>query len=329
MTDLVGRIAERRKGKSRIITLGNSSALSRVTDWVSTGCAPIDYIMGGGVPIGRMMEIYGDTSTGKSLLGGHILAETQAVGGIAVLLDTECAIDLEMMETIGVDADKLIYSVPETVEEVFDDIQAIIEARNELDPNSLMVIVWDSVAATSSQEEIDTIRKKGLGAKTVATHARLISKMCRVMKKTVAEEDFALVVLNQTRERIGVLFGDKVSTFGGKAFGFYSSIRLELALRKKIGPSNNPTGIHTRVWVAKNKVAAPFGMCQVPMMFDAGIDNPGAMLPWLKELGVIETKGSWSYLTLGDDEYKFQGADGWADLYAEIGDEIDEAVTYL
>lgn len=301
--------------RPKLITLADTGVLSRVTEFVPTGCPPLDLIMGGGVPVGRMTEIYGDTSTGKTLLAEHIIAQTQAIGGTAALLDTETAIDADVAKVVGIDLDKLIYTNPETVEDVYADIQELLEAKRDVDPKGLMTIVWDSVAATSSEEEIEKIRKEGLGAHTMATHARLISTMMRVMKQEVARDHVALIMLNQTRQNIGVMFGDKMSIFGGRAIGYYSSVRLELALRGQIKDRGNVIGIEVRAYVAKSKVAPPFGKCIFPILFNVGIDEPGAMLNWLKDEKIAVTRGAWTYLTLdGGKELQFQGA-SWAEMY--------------
>lgn len=315
-----------KRPKSTLITLSDKGAISRVTEFISTGCPPLDWIMGGGVPVGRMTEIYGDTSTGKTLLAEHILAETQAMGGVAVLLDTETAIDDQLAETIGINLEELIYDNPDTVEDIYDVIQELLDAKRDEDPNGLMTIVWDSVAATSSREEIEKIRKDGLGGATVATHARLISKMMRVMKKMVAKERLALVMLNQTREKIGVMFGNNKSTFGGRAIGYYSSVRLELALKSKIKDRGQVVGINVRAYVAKSKVAPPFGQCIIPILFDVGMDEPGAVLEWLKDDKVVRVSGAWQYLELGDgNELKFQRP-GWPQLYNDNQDAILELI---
>ena len=306
---------------SRLIKLSDRSALSRVTEFIPTGCPPLDIIMGGGVPVGRMTEIYGDTSTGKTLLAEHILAETQRMGGLAVLLDTETAIDDRLAELIGINLDELLYSNPETVEDVYEIIDELLDAKHKSDPDGLMTIVWDSVAATSSNEEIEKIKAQGLGAATVATHARLISKMMRVMRTRVAEERLAFVLLNQTRENIGVMFGDKKSTFGGRAIGYYSSVRLELALRGKIKDRTHEIGINTRAYVAKSKVAPPFGQCVIPILFDVGIDEPGAVLEWLKDEDLVKTAGGWYHMDLAGEDKAFQRP-SWPELYAEHREEV-------
>lgn len=307
----------------RLTSFSNPSLLSTVTDFVSTGCLPLDLIMGGGIPIGRMVEIYGDTSSGKSLVASHIIAECQAAGGHAVLFDTETACSEEIMLAVGIDADELIYSVPETVEEVYADMMAVMEAKHKIDQDGFMVIVWDSVAATSSEEELKKLRKEGLKGVTIGTHARQISKMCRVLKADIARANVSVVFINQTREKIGVLFGSSVATFGGKAIGFYSSIRVELKHVRQIKEDGTVTGIEARAGIAKNKIAPPFGKCEFPVVFGEGIDEVEAIFWWMRKRKMM-TGTSWKYLELLDEtELKFQHA-GWPDVFDKHEDAIRE-----
>lgn len=313
---------KKKKPNTRLSTMAEPSMLSRVTEFVPTGCVPLDIIMGGGFPVGRLTEVYGDTSTGKSLLASHILAETQRLGGVAMLADSECATSEDIMCAVGVDPNEVIYSTPSTVEEVYQDITQAIEARDEVAKGALMTIVWDSVAATSSDAEVEKVRKEGLSS-TVATHARLISMMCRVIPRMIAKERIALVFINQTRENIGVLYGDKMSTFGGRAIGYYSSVRLEMAKAKNLTDDNdNPVGIDVRLWVAKSKVSVPFGQCRFPILFGQGIDNVGAVLNWIRDKKLAEMKGSWSHLNIGGKDVKYQSTD-WPAVYAKHRNEID------
>lgn len=307
-------LEELKKRKSKLSVLSSENSVSRVSDWISTQCSPLDLIMGGGIPVGRMTEIYGDTSTGKTLLGLHILAETQRIGGIAAMLDTETAVAIELAETIGVDVDNLIYSCPDVIEDVCDDLMELVKAKQEIDPDGIMTILWDSVAATSSEAEVAKVMEKGLNTGYPPT-AKEISQMMRVMKKIVAQNHIALVMLNQTREKIGVMFGDNVSTFGGKAVGFYSSIRLMLKQSSQIKHHDNVIGITARAYVSKNKVAPPFGKCSFPILFDVGVDDAGAVLEWLKREKIVRTRGAWSYIDHPEfDGIKFQGS-GWNDVY--------------
>lgn len=321
--DIVAAL-KKKKPNTRLGTMSAPTMLARVKEFVPTGCLPLDIIMGGGIPVGRLTEVYGDTSTGKSLLAAHILAETQRCGGVAVLLDSETATSCEIMEAVGVDSDEVLYSCPGTDEEVYEDIRQAIDARNEVAKDALMTIVWDSVAATSSDTEVEKVRKEGLGGSSVATHARLISLMCRVLPREVAKQRIALVFINQTRENIGVMFGDKMSTFGGRAIGYYATVRLEMAKRSTLTDDNdNPVGIDVRCYVAKSKVGVPFGQCRFPIMFGQGIDKVGAVHNFIKDKKLAEMKGSWYNLMLGDEALKWQSAN-WPIVYAKHQQAIDD-----
>lgn len=320
VSDIVAAM-KKKKPSTRLGTMSSPSMLAQVKEFVPTGCLPLDIIMGGGIPVGRLTEIYGDTSTGKSLLAAHLLAETQLAGGVGVLLDSETATSLEIMEAVGVDPDEVIYSCPSTDEEVYDDMVQAIQARDEAAPGTLMTIIWDSVAATSSDTEVEKVKKEGLGGASMATHARLISLMCRVIPRMVAKERIALVFINQTRENIGVMFGDKMTTFGGRGIAYYASVRLEMAKSKVLVDDNDhPVGIDVRCAVTKSKVSVPFGKCRFPIMFGVGIDKSGAVLNWIKDQRLADVKGSWYYINaLG---VKFQSA-GWCAAYAKHQEAID------
>lgn len=323
--DMLKKIEETSK-TPRITALSNKFILSRVSEFVSTGCQPLDLIMGGGVPVGRMIEIYGNTSTGKSLLAAHILAETQAVGGIAALMDPETATSEVIMKAVGIDADTLLYSIPETVEEIYETIIELLDAKAKVAPDDLMVIIWDSVAATTCEEELKRVRKTGLG-KGFPAHAQLISQMCRIIKTEVARQRLAFIFINQAKEKLGVLFGDKVTTFGGRSIGFYSSVRLEMKHIRVIkdlatGESN---GIDVRVIVAKNKIAQPFGRVEFPIIFGYGIDEPGAVYWWLMHKKLL-TGTAWKHIILTDGtDIKFQKKD-WNQVFYEYEDAIRDFI---
>lgn len=306
----------------RLTTLADSTILSNVRNWISTGCQPLDIIMGGGVPVGRMTEIYGDTSTGKSLLAAHILAEAQMVGATTVLFDTETATSIEIMEAVGVDPETLLYSIPETLEELYDDLENILDVKKKEDPDGLMVIVWDSVAATSTDAEVEAVSRKGMGAATMAIHARIISQLCRIANVSIARYNIAFIIINQTRQNIGVMFGPDKSTFGGRAVGYYSSIRLEMKqISKDRDKAGRYTGVTVKVGVTKNKVASPFGVVRFPIRFGFGIDEPAAILMYLKDQKVL-TGTSWKYLNLDDGtEIRFQDSK-WPEVFYENEDDI-------
>ena len=311
----------------RVKRFSEPGILSRVTRFVSTGCLPLDLVMGGGIPVGRVTEVYGDTSTGKSLLGLHILAETQAAGGIAALFDTETASSEEILKAVGIDLDSLAYYTPETIEEVYEDLLDLLEAKRKNLPDEVMVVVWDSIAATSADKELEDIAKKGLGAATMGIHARLMSQLCRVLPRTISRDKVALVVLNQTRQKLGVLFGDDEVTFGGKAIGFYSSVRLRMRYVGKIkAPGKDIAGIKVKITVVKNKIAPPFGEVEIPILFGSGVDEAGAILSWMHDRDLLKISGGWKKLSLNGEEYKFQSDSDWREIYGQWKDAIDDLV---
>ncbi len=298
-------------------SIASAKTLNKIEGFIPTGALPLDIIMGGGVPIGRMIEIYGDNSTGKTLVGLHILANTQHMGGIGVLLDTEVAASDEIMDMVGIDRNELIYRTPETVEEVWSIITDLIESKQQTVPDVPMTIVWDSVAGTSSEEELESVKKKGLSSHTMAVHARLLSQMGRLIPQMVSKNHTAAVLINQTRENINVLFGEQKSTFGGRSIGYYASVRLELTTIGKIKLSTGVfTGINVKAYIAKNKVAPPFGRCELPIIFGIGVDEPGAIFEWLCNSTALVSKGGWWSLTIPNVEVRFQKPD-WPRILQE------------
>ena len=318
-----------RKRAGRGGVLSDPVGLSHVSEFISTGCVPLDIIMGGGVPLGRLIEIHGETSSGKSLIALQVLAECQKSGGIGVLLDTESTTSTDIAEAVGVNCDDLIYDVPETMEQVWQSITAAVEAKAEMeDPKQPMVIVWDSIASTAAQEEIDKMKKDGLNSRTMGVHARLLSGMGRNLPILAAKNNISMVFINQVREKIGVMFGDTIALPGGKAVPFYSSIMVQLSVVSKVKEQGRTVGEKVRATVTKNKVAPPWRTCTFPIYFGSGANNPEAILEWIKdnELGGYRG-GVWSKLTLPSGEVKWQGKDGWLEVYNANQAEI-HAVCY-
>jgi len=304
----------------QITLLSDDDSPCVVSQWLSTGCMVLDAILGGGLPVGRITEIYGDTSTGKSLIAAQVCAEVQANGGMAVMIDTESAVSLPIMEAVGVDTENLIYSAPDTVEEVFQAIELALDSKAKVAEDSMMLIVWDSIAATSAKAEMEG----DVGKPVMAIHARLISQGLRRLTRRISKDKVCILLLNQTRQKIGIMFGDKVATFGGKAVGFHSSIRMMLAVTNKIKEQGKIVGINTKGVVKKNKVAAPFKQAIFPIYFGFGIDDALAAYYFLKEAGVITGKG-WNTLELDGEEVRFQKS-GWIDVFDEHYDAILELV---
>lgn len=345
---LAAAIQARQKVKKPVL-MSDPDILSEVTEFVSSGCLPLDIIMGGGFPVGRITQIFGDFSSGKSLVAVHALKQTQDIGGITVMLDTEATGVSSMIDAVGLDRDSVLYFKPDMIEEIFDIIIKVIDTVDEqyaadLKKNSateypLTTIVWDSIAATTSEAELDTARKEGLRkAAGMADHARLLSKMFRILPRMISEKRIAFICTNQIRAKLGVLYGEKEDTFGGKAVKFYSSVMLKMdALTTaysaenrtvKAGTPYMASKVECRAFVYKNKVAAPFGYCDFPVIFGQGIDEAGAILWWLKNTGVISMAGAWSKLVLETGEVlKFQ-ASGWPMLYILHEDEIKSLVIH-
>jgi len=291
-----------------------------VSDWLSSGCLVLDRILGGGFPVGRITEIYGDTSTGKSLIAAQIAALAQEDDHIVFMIDTESAVSLPIMEAVGVDIDNLIYSAPDTVEEVFEQFDAAIEAKNKHYPDKLLLVIWDSVAATSALSEMDD----SYGKTGYLTHARVISQAMRKITRKITKNKVCAVFLNQTRENIGVTFGDKETTFGGKAIAFHSSVRIRLKLGSKIKSKKKIIGLDTLATIVKNKVAEPFFEAKLPIYFGHGIDDALASYYWLDANDEFEG-ASWKTIVLDGKKLKFQKA-GWRKIFDEHFDEIADII---
>ncbi|MFA5036402.1 MAG: ATPase domain-containing protein [Candidatus Izemoplasmatales bacterium] len=311
-TELVGNILKdlqtKKSHKFDVSLLSDENSPCVVTDWLSTGCLALDTIMGGGLPYGRITEIYGDNSTGKSLIASQCAAVAQQDSIPVVYVDSETAVSLAIMEAVGVDTDNLIYSSPDTIEDVFDLFESAIIAKVARSKNSKMLVIWDSIAATSSRLEMDS----DYGKSAMGRHAQLLSQGLRKFARQVSKENVAVLFLNQTREKIGVMFGDNVTTFGGKAVGFYASIRIQLKMGHKIKEGGKIVGIESRAQVVKNKLAPPYLCAALPIFFGHGIDDELASFYYLKDAKLLEQSGSW-YRIEGIPD-KFQLAN-WSIVY--------------
>ena len=304
----------------QITLLSDESSPCVVSEWLSTGCLVLDAILGGGLPVGRITEVYGDTSTGKSLIAAQVCASVQQAGGIAVMIDTESAVSMPIVEAVGVDIDSLIYTAPDTVEEVFQAIDLALDAKAKSAEDAVMLIVWDSIAATSAKAEME----EDVGKPMMAVHARMISQGLRKFTRRISKERVCALMLNQTREKIGVMFGDTTSTFGGKAVGFHASIRVALSVRGKIKVGGKVVGMEAKAVVKKNKVAPPFRQAVLPIYFGYGISDDLATYYFLRDAGHISGKG-WNTITIGGEEIRFQ-VSGWADIYEQHYEAIADMV---
>ncbi|MCU0771683.1 MAG: recombinase RecA [Verrucomicrobia bacterium] len=271
-------------GEGAIMRLGDAHALRKI-DVIPTGAIGLDIALGvGGVPRGRVVEIYGPESSGKTTLMLHIVANAQKAGGLAAFIDVEHALDPGYAKKLGVDLDDLLVSQPDSGEEALTICETL--ARS----NALDVIVVDSVAALVPKAELEG----EMGMATMGMQARLMSQALRKLTALLAKAKTTCIFTNQIREKVGVMFGNPETTPGGKALKFYASVRMDIRRKDAIkDAAGNAIGNHVKVKVVKNKVAPPFAEAEFDIMFDQGINKLGSLLDAGLKAGVIEKKGAW------------------------------------
>lgn len=296
-----------------------------VDDWIPTGCLALDKIMGKGLPVGRIVEIYGDSSSGKSLVAEQIAAIAQDLDYIVLYIDTERAVSLDMLDSLGVDTTSLIYAEPVTIQDTFQVMETFLAKKPKSQKG---VIIWDSIAATTEESE----KENAYDSHQVGAHARAISKGLRKFNRLISASDSCAIFINQTRQKIGVMFGDDTATFGGKAVEFYSSVRIELKKGKMMkNKAGKIIGVLNRAHNKKNKVATPFLKATLPIYFGFGIDDAASALEYIKEnkeeYADRFKSGSWSeYITADGEIIKFQ-ASSWEEkvfdpYYDDVADMI-------
>jgi recombination protein RecA len=273
---------ERQYGKGAIMKMGE--AAQRRVDVIPTGALSLDLALGiGGVPRGRIVELYGPESSGKTSLALHIVAEAQRNGGIAAFIDAEHALDPIYAKAIGVDVDELLISQPDTGEQALEIADMLIRS------GALDVIVIDSVAALVPRAEIEG----EMGDAHVGLQARLMSQALRKLAGTLSKSRTTAIFINQLREKIGVMFGSPETTPGGRALKFYSSMRLDIRRIESIKDGTEAVGNRVRVKVAKNKMAPPFRLAEFDIMFGHGISREGSLLDVAVEEDVVKKSGAW------------------------------------
>lgn len=295
-----------------------------LTEWVSTGSSTLDLAISnrpnGGLPVGRIAEFTGLEAAGKSLIMAHLLANTQKKGGLAVYIDTENALSEEFLKAIGVDVSNMLYIPLETIEDIFEAIENIIESIRKSSKDRLVTIVVDSIAGATTKIELDADYEKDGWA---TTKAILMSKAMRKITNMIGKQRILLAFTNQLREKMGVMFGDKYTTSGGKALGFHASVRVRLQsvgkLKTKIGSKETIVGVETEATVTKNRLGPPYKKARFEIYFDSGINDLGSWFTLLKEYGVVTGSGAWYTLVREDtgEEIKFQAKDWVAKLEAD------------
>lgn len=272
-------------GDGSIMRLGEARKMQ--IESIPTGCLSLDLSLGVfGVPRGRIIEIYGPESSGKTTLAQHIIAEAQKMGGIAAFVDAEHALDPDYARKIGVNVDEMLISQPDTGEQALDIVETLVRS------NAIDVVIIDSVAALTPRAEIEG----EMGDQHMGLQARLMSQALRKLTGIVSRSKATVIFINQIRQKIGVVFGNPETTTGGTALKFYSSMRVEVRRSAQIKMGEKIIGNRVKVKIVKNKVAAPFRTCEFDIMYNEGISVPGDLLDTGVELGVVNKAGnSYSY----------------------------------
>lgn len=310
---------EKKFGKGAVMRLGENAAMN--VECIKTGSLMLDIALGiGGIPKGRIVEIYGPESSGKTTVALHCVAEAQKAGGTAAFIDVEHALDPVYAAHLGVDIDSLLVSQPDSGEQALEIAEALVRS------GAVDIIVVDSVAALVTRAEIDG----EMGDNHVGQLARLMSQALRKLAGALSKSNCAAIFINQLREKIGVMYGNPETTPGGRALKFYASVRIDVRKGDTIKEGSDIIGVHTRAKIVKNKVAPPFKSAEFDIMYGTGISHTGEIVDAGVELGVMKKSGAWFYygetrLGQGRDNVKKLFEDN-PELAAEIEEKIMAAV---
>ncbi|AEG60200.1 recombinase RecA [Desulforamulus ruminis] len=301
---------EKQFGKGSIMKLGDSTKLN--IEAISTGALSLDIALGvGGLPRGRVVEIYGPESSGKTTIALHVIAEAQRLGGMAAFIDAEHALDPVYARRLGVDIENLLVSQPDTGEQALEICEALVRS------GAIDVVVVDSVAALVPRAEIEG----EMGDTHVGLQARLMSQALRKLTGIVSKSKTTVIFINQIREKVGVVYGSPEVTTGGRALKFYASVRLEVRKQENIKQGVDIVGSRTKVKVVKNKVAPPFKLAEFDMMYGTGISREGSILDVATDLKIVNKSGAWySY----GDERLGQGRENVKEFFKERPDLCQE-----